>query len=329
MSGYWEFYEETARAVRFDGLNRIFHKFAGRKTLPSSRQERDEQWITAVEEVVWPMLYRWHYLREQRKVADRREGLTMREREDPEFVAQLSQANRSAGVFDGGWRVVSNGSDGWLCEKSGLQLRVSAGLQADGQHREDDGVAVRFPAERRHWMPLYYCTGGGMAIEAELRIYFNVRPASASWLLRTLSQALQDAAVSYQLKLLNHPQSYTRPDAAVLYVQGSDAGVCRAIVDRLTASGTAAFRKAIPALTRAIYPGVAVADEPTPRRGRRASFGEDRCRIVARGLAHAHAAGGGSVTQTIDAICREFIQGNLDPARPYADEPNRGAAIKF
>jgi hypothetical protein len=330
MSGYWDFYEETARAVSFDATGRVTHKFAGVKPVSLPGKIRDERWIDGVEEGVWHWLYQWHYLRERRKVPDRREGLTMRELEDPEFVARLSQANRSAGVLDGGWRVVSSGPDECLCEKSGLQLRVSAlSLRPDCQHRENEVVTIRFPAERRHWMPLYYCTCGGIAAEVELRVYFNVKPASAAWLLRTLSQELHESVAGYQLKLLNHPRSYTRPDAAVLYVPGSETRVCRAIVDRLMASGTPAFRGAIPALTRGIYPGVAVADEPSALRGRRTSFGEHRCRIVVRGLARAHAGGCGSVTEAVDAICREFELNNIDPAQPYAGAPGRSAAARF
>ncbi|MGA3236703.1 MAG: T3SS effector HopA1 family protein [Bryobacteraceae bacterium] len=329
MSGYWEFYEETARAVSFDVSGRISHKFAGVKKLPLRSHERDARWIDAVEEVVWPSLYRWHYLRERRKASDRREGLTMREREDPEFVARLLDADRSAGLLDRGWRVAARGPDECLCEKGGLQLRVSAAaLEAEGVHPGDETVAVRFPAGRRYSMPLYYCTAGGFAAEADLRIYFNVKPACAAWLLRVLSQDLHAAGASYQLKLLNHPRSYTRPDAAVLYVPVSAARVSRAIVDQL--AGASAFRGAIPALTRGIYPGIAVADEPTPLRGgRRASFGEHRCRLLARGLARAHAEGCGSVTQAVTAISREFILANLDPSRPYASPGDRGAAAEF
>jgi hypothetical protein len=66
-------------------------------------------------------------------------------------------------------------------------------------------------------------TAGGVAAEADLRIYFNVRPACAAWLLRVLGQDLNAAGASYQLNLLNHPRSHTRPDAAVLYVPVSAA----------------------------------------------------------------------------------------------------------
>jgi hypothetical protein len=330
MNGYWQFYEETARSVSFDDAGRVSHKLGGLKTLRTRSKEPGEQWIDAAEDAVWPLLYQWHYLRERRRIPEGRDGLTMREREDPEFVARLSEANRSAGVLDGGWRVVSSGPDECLCEKGGLQLRVSAEtLQADGMCPGDETAVVRFPAERRYWMPHYYCIGGGMAAEMELRVYFNVKPASAPWLLRTLSRELHESATSYQFKLLNHPASYTRPDAAVLYVPASESRAIRAIVDRLMASHPSVFRGAIPALTRAIYPGVAVADEPPALRGRQPSFGEHRCRLLARGLARAHAGGCGSVPQTVDAICGEFSLWNIDPAQPYANGPHRVAAAAF
>jgi len=329
MSSYQEFYEEAARAFSFDGSGKIIHRFGNIKSIPAAKQG-NEQWVNAVEEVAWPVLYRWHYLRDRRRIPDRREGLTIREREDAEFVARLSEANHSAGVLDAGWRVLARGCGECLCEKSGVRLRVSmAALQADGMRAEDEIVAVRFPGERRYWMPAYYCTAAGTACEPELRIYFNVKPESAPWLLGVLSRELQDAAASYQLKLLNHPQSYTRPDAAVLYVPSSHARLCRGLVDQLLAEEGSRLRSAIPALARRIYPGIAVADEPPLLRGRRASFGEHRCRALARGLARAHREGTRSIGRAVDAICGELVLGNTDPACPYANLSGRSAAADF
>ncbi len=330
MSGYWEFYEETARAISFAGSSRVSHKFTGVKQIATRDEEPNERWIESAEDAVWPLIYRWHYLRDRRNVPEQRGWFTMRQREHPEFVAQLSEANQSRGVLDAGWRVVSRGPDECLCEKGGIPLRIStASLQTEGMRPNDETVTVRFPCERRYWMPLYYCTAGGIAAEVTLRLYFNVKSACAPWLLRILSHEFQQAGASYELKLLNHPQRYTRPDSAVLYVPASSVDLSRAIIDQLIAMGNSAFRGAVPALTRRIFPGIALADEPPPLRGRRVSFGEHRCRILARGLARSHAEGGHSVTEAVETIRREFVLRDLDPAQPYMAAGGQSAVATF
>lgn len=108
MSGYWEFYEETARAISFAGSSRVSHKFTGVKQIATRDEEPNERWIESAEDAVWPLIYRWHYLRDRRNVPEQRGWFTMRQREHPEFVAQLSEANQSRGVLDAGgvWSAV-------------------------------------------------------------------------------------------------------------------------------------------------------------------------------------------------------------------------------
>jgi hypothetical protein len=206
-----------------------------------------------------------------------------------------------------------------LCDKNGLTLSVPAtAAQVAGET-----ISVRFPSERRYWMPGYFCTLGGRAIDPDLRIYLNVKPQSAAWLARTITEKLEHSGASYQLKLLNHPRRYTRPDAAVLYVGRDSVDEARTLVKLI--SVTPALRPQTPALARSIHPGIAVADEPLQTPGRFVSFGEHRCRILARALARAHAA---CVQERVHAILREFEAEGLDPARPYASG-SQGIAADF
>jgi hypothetical protein len=331
VNSYWSFYADAATYSSFRESKRFCHKLAGVTPIRPGEERGSDGWLRAAEEAAWPVLYRWHYLRDRRGAAEDSEALTMREREDAEFVAALSQANHSAGVIDPGWIVTGRHGEECLCEKGGVRLRVRAALlqPESGRPREKEEVAIRFPAERRHWMPLYYCTAGGASCEPQLRVYFNVKPACAAWLLRYVSEGLREAGASYQFKLLNNPRRYTRPDAAVLYVPGEALDACRAIVMRVMASGTSAFRREAPALARPIHPGIAVADEPESARARRTSFGEHRCRIVARGLARAHAGGSRSTADAVEMICREFALENLDSSRPYANSGSQSVAARF
>lgn len=308
MNCYQDFYRGIARAFRFQGNHRLEHKLAGTRQLQVADDPTDEAWISAAEESAWHIIYRWHYLRERPVAGPELRPLSMREREDPEFAARLVAADSSQGVFDQGWAVVSRDNGACTCEKDGLRLRVPAVAEPG------ESIVVRFPAGRRHWMPDYYSTGGGISPQIALRVYFNVKPDWAPWLLRTVSGVFGHAHTGYQFKLLNHPRHYTRPDAAVLYVGSGGIDATITLLREIASSRQPAFRARVPELTLRLEPGIALADEP-PKSGRRSmSFGENRSRLLARALARAHADGSGCV----EAIQNEFALQQLDPARPYA-----------
>jgi hypothetical protein len=305
MNCFHQSYDEAARAFWFQGARRFSHKFAGPRRIPSSSP-------SAAENALWPIIYRWHYLRDSHAEVDPPHATTLREREDPEFVAMLSAANRSSGVWDPGWSIRGAQANESVCEKEGLVLCVPA-----SDVRGSETVDVRFPSERRHWMPGYYCTAGGRTAQPDFRVYLNVKPQCAAWLLQTVTSQLEERGASYQLKLLNHPRAYTRPDASVLYMSGGGIEDCRRLLETLAAAPSA-FRAQTPALTRTLYRGIAIADEPPATAGRPVSFGEHRSRMVARGLARARAEGGLTVEQRLQAIYSEFESHGLDASRPYS-----------
>jgi HopA1 effector protein family len=307
MSAYRTVYEEIARHALHDrvGFREIWSK-------------------NDPEEALWPLIYRRHYLRERHIAAPPASGAPMRELESPEFAAELAAANRSTGILESGWRVIGSEGGQFQCEKDGLSLCVPAALMQPGAP-----VTIRFPAERRYWMPFFYCIGGGLSVEPSLRVYFNVKPGCAAWLLRTLSEEFEKSGAAYQFKVLNHPAHYTRPDAAVLYVGADRLDGCRAIVKHIAAAGTSAFRVSVPSLARRIHPGIAVADEPPAIGGQRVSFGEHRCRVIAKGLALARANACVDVAQTVECIAQAFALEGLTSERPYASTGAHSLAGDF
>ena len=234
MNPYWDLYSEAARLISFDSSRRISHKLAGVMQVGSYGDRGGETWITAAEEALWPMIYSWHYLRERRSANDYQIPRTMREHEDSEFIARLAGANNSSGVLDNGWSILVEGADEYLCEKNGLCIRAAADcvFPENGCVAEKHTATIRFPAERRYWMPGYYHTGGGATIRPQFRVYFNVRAHAAPWLLRTLSKWFEASRDGYELKLLNNPRSYSRPDAAVLYLSAAALESCRESIER-------------------------------------------------------------------------------------------------
>jgi HopA1 effector protein family len=163
----------------------------------------------------------------------------------------------------------------------------------------------------------YYCTWGGRTAQPDFRVYFAIKAQCAAWFLQAVTEKLEERGANYQFKLLNHPRAYTRPDVAVLYMNRNGIEDCRWVLEIL-ATVPSAFRAQTPTFARAIYRGIAVADEPPAAAGGLVSFGEHRSRIVARGLARAHAEGGLTMEQRVQAIYREFESHGLDASRPYS-----------
>ena len=141
-----------------------------------------------------------------------------------------------------------------------------------------------------------------------LRCYLNVRPDAAPRVFRTVVGGLESAGVVFAAKLLDNPANFGRPDAAVFYTTRADAA---ALVRCATAAWSAeAFGAEVPAFTREVAPGIAVADDP----GDGASFGFHRCGLIARGLSAASAP---DPHVRLGAIIDAFLQAGIDPARPH------------
>jgi hypothetical protein len=151
---------------------------------------------------------------------------------------------------------------------------------------EDDGtdVRVRFPADRPWASTGFHVvtgTSGPMTRTARLaRCYLHLQPATAPEVFARLVRALDACGLPFTAKVLNDPHTFGRPDSAVVYavrervptvVRAAAAERCRA---------TSSFGRSVPAFTREVLPGVAVADDPGPS----ASFGQHRCCTVANGL---------------------------------------------
>jgi hypothetical protein len=96
--------------------------------------------LSAAENALWPIVYRWHYRRDTLAEVEPPHATTLREREDPEFVAMLSAANRSSGVWDPGWNIREAKANEFVCERNGLVLRVPASCVRGSQT-----VDVLFP----------------------------------------------------------------------------------------------------------------------------------------------------------------------------------------
>jgi len=254
-------------------------------------------------------VYWRHYLGVEPSVGDRRLPMA---REDRAYTARLQDADGGRAVWDAGWRVVRSGADHVILASvaDGVHIRATR----DEITHLDGGVLVRFPTERRHASPGFYLTTGlaGPAPRHPVRWYINASAADTPSMLAGLVGGLDSAEVAFTVKTLNDPAAHPRPDATVLYGSRGDARTFATIIAGATLG--VHLRGAVPAFTRRLAAGVAVADEPswadTP-----VSFGQHRCHLVVAGLMAAGVASTGA--DRARAISEAFRAEGLDPARPH------------
>jgi hypothetical protein len=141
-----------------------------------------------------------------------------------------------------------------------------------------------------------------------LRCYLNLIPDAAPAVFAAVVRRLEAEGIPYAGKLLDNPANFGRPDAAVFYATRADAS---ALVSSVRGAYDAdAFGATVPAFTREVAPGIAVADDP----GDGMSFGFHRCGLIAAGIA---AAGAGDPHARLGAIIDAFLRAGIDPARPH------------
>lgn len=234
------------------------------------------------------------------------------------LVQQLIDANLAPDIEESGWRVLTRqDGEAVLARRESLTLRLSVGeYRLESRDTEvSESVCVLCPSYSLNASPGFFVVSGGAPFRggraggALLRLYLKCEPDSAPDLMRLLTGALERLAFSYQLKILNDPSLYWRSDAAVLYIPSQEYS---RILPVLSAIPLAAGGR-VPALTKPIAVGIALAEDP----GDGFSFGMSRCRVLARAVIRAGPSA--SPQRRLVSLREEFGMAGLDPDTPYVN----------
>ena len=240
-------------------------------------------------------------------------------RGDPQLIASLSAANAGAGCWEPGWSYRGRDGEELLVERGGLTLRAlpqqCRGVPPDGG---DDGAAVELllPSELLRSSPGFY-----MALAPEplddrrptVRLYWNIDLSGAVPFVAAATRIAHRRRLPARLKVGNHRARFVRCDAAVLYVERDALLREPDVVAELYTALTDHLAEPVPALTRALAPGVGLAEDP----GDGQSFGQHRCRLIADGLVDAHERGLGSLEERVAAVHERFAAAGLDVDAPH------------
>jgi hypothetical protein len=270
------------------------------------------------------------------------------------FLLELSRANRGTGSHEPGWTVAALQDDSVVVERDGLRLWVRPedlhrghGRHASQQPRADQpdalrsgpirsdpiqlgaiqsatlqpgaAVGVLMPKELMRLSPGFYMALGDAEFPADasvalVRFYWCLRSEGAAVLVERLTSALNEAGLSFRLKVISDPAAYRRCDAGVLYALAPQFDRVARIVAGVYRQVERWLRPSIPALTKPLAPGLGLAEDPGADME---SFGMNRCRLLAEGIVTAAELRAGSLAQTLEIVAGHFAQAGIPLEQPY------------
>ncbi|WP_257194460.1 MULTISPECIES: T3SS effector HopA1 family protein [unclassified Bradyrhizobium] len=234
------------------------------------------------------------------------------------FAARLSAANSSRRGWEPGWSVLTRMGNVSVLHRDGLQIHVSTSEMfpdpdIEGVHRH---YQIDVGKELFNLIPGWYVALGETPDpfdepDITTRVYFNVGAAAGAELVARCCALLNSCAIPFRLKVPDDPGSYGRTDAAVLYLRKRIYRASHDVLRRLFDS--VKTREGIPAFARKMARGIAVAEDPADG----SSFGQNRSRLVARGLWRAFVAQAEGRESKLRYVIGEFQRAGLDCARPH------------
>jgi hypothetical protein len=244
-----------------------------------------------------------------------------------QLLSHLSTANTGTGHLQCGWtvRVVSDGMA--LAERDGLTVSIP---EPESSLAPGDALQLPWPKEAFKVSPGYYLAFGNSVPAKKdtlIRFYWATRNSGVVQLVRAVTSTLNTAGISFYMKALSDPQSYTRCDAAVVYVSASDARETLSALLPVYGQLAASMRPLVPAFTLRLAPGLGVAQSPTVRE----SFGQNRCRLLAESVVEAHRLGLRRLHERVGVAERNFAEAGIRLAAPYFEydaDSNLGLAFE-
>ena len=152
----------------------------------------------------------------------------------------------------------------------------------------------------------------GSPPEGLVRLYWDVSLEALPQLVALLTSTLGALEGPWLVKCAVDPTLHSRPDAVLAYVRGADLRLLETEIAGIRSAIEPTARGFRPPFTLAVGPGLSIADDP----GRRQSFGEHRCGLVARAVLAA--APDFAPEAVADAVTLQFAAAGIDPRRPWA-----------
>lgn len=209
--------------------------------------------------------------------------------ESTRFVDRLCENLQQRTYRDPGWTVVDNRSERLLVAKDGIRVTLESGNIPLIDEVLGRSISIRLPSERRYAVPgffTYISTYGNVAIPPAWQLYINVDRESAIVAFEALVRALERGRLRFQIKIVNHPARFGRPDSMTSYFAETDLEYAINVTDSVLHDHW--LDDPTPGFSSRIGRGRALAPQPTDGH---TSFGNQCAGLVASALLEAYGLG--------------------------------------
>jgi hypothetical protein len=117
-----------------------------------------------------------------------------------------------------------------------------------------------------------------------VRFYWNIEPAAAPALVRSISERFNRMRVPFQFKTLRYSGNYSRSDGAVLYTGRRYYGITVRLIRETCSILKDRMNPDTPLFAKRLAPGLSLAEDPADG----TSFGLSRCGLMAQGIWNAY-----------------------------------------
>ena len=250
-----------------------------------------------------------------------------------DHVAALSQANTGTGSWEQGWRIAGRDSNGTIAV---LKTDVTYWALPENVRAHKDLVVgapceVRIPKEMRYLVPGFYMAVGNYDLSESLpstvtltsssklvRLYWHLTAETSIRFINMVTHLLNSNEIPFRVKVVSNPALYLRADAGVLYLKDTSFSDSLDALKELYRDISSGLRASVPMFTKLLAPGLAFAEDP----GNGESFGQARCKLIARALWNAYVRGVKIQDERVAEILLEFRSQRIEPALPFLRSGN-------
>jgi hypothetical protein len=239
------------------------------------------------------------------------------------LVEALSAANAGHARWESGWSLAQRMPDGSVLARKGDLAHVFppgeiAPAGQGGAPVAGAPLHVLFARESRTQQPGFYVANGETpapfgADSRMTRIYWHIAEEGAVPLTRAVTTRLNRYQVPFRFKTLAYGGVYTRADAAVLYFAARYYQIVARLLPAIRAEVGSHLRPATPLLTKRLYDGVGLAEDPATGE----SFGMSRSRLIAQAIWDAYVRGLQTEEARMMELALQLDRIGLSLDRPY------------
>lgn len=240
----------------------------------------------------------------------------------------LSAANRGTDRWEHDWTFWQSDPGGgiWAAREPYVVLAQPGQWAAPNGAMTGPGatLSVLLTKELPYSQPGFYIALGETPFDRftegrMLRVYFHVEERGAAELVSAVTETLNAFLVPFRFKILNHRGTFTRADASVIYCGRRYYGILSRLLPRIHERVKEFLREPVPLLTKALHPGVGLAEDP----GSGDSFGLSRSRLITQAIWNAWTRGDQSADGRMTELAGIFAAAGLQLDKPYL---NAGSA---